>query len=241
MSNQPNNRPPIQPNPLDVMSTWLFAEPVAGATRRPNLRVRVVGNVPRIVVKTNVPEDKNNGLITFNTDLPTFAALFGKLQAIAEGRDDGSYTFEYNDDFVAGKKLDKRVTISSVKIGKDRETGKVYIAVLGYNRPKIQFFFGPSQYHALKRGDGSEIPEAEVSAVYAEGFVRAYLPLVTQLLVSEFNPDGRNVAKAPVPGQGGGGNQGNYQRRGGGGGGNYGGGGNRSNNSFDDDIEDFDF
>lgn len=232
MSDQPN-RPAFAPNPLDVMSTWLFAEPVAGSTRRPNLRIKVMGNVPRITVKTNVQDDKNHGKIDFNTDLATFSVIMHKIEQMAEGKDDKGFTAEYNDDFVAGKKLDRPMTLASVKVGKDRDTGKLFLAVLSNNRPKIQFFFGPSKYHALKHGDGSMMTDAEVSAAYAIGFVKSMTPMVQALLVNEFNADAKNVAKAPV-GAGGGG--GGFQQRG----------GQQpqrqapaANNSFDEDITAF--
>jgi len=219
MAEQFQNRPPIKPNSLDVMSTWMFAEPVASGNKRPNFRVKVIGNVPRFVVKTNVPEDRNNGRIDFNMDLPTFGAIMSRLQKLADGGDD-SFTFEYNDDFVGGKKLDKPVTVASVKGGRDRETGRIYIAVLGYNRPKVQFFFGPSKFHAMKHGDGSDVSAAEVSNAYCAGFITMYSKVVAELLVSEFNEDAKNVAKAPGAqgggGQGDGGGQ-NYNQNSGGG------------------------
>lgn len=234
MSDQ-QSRPQIQPNPLDVMSTWMYADPVAGATKRPNFRLKVIGNVPRFVVKTNVPDDKNNGRIDFNTDLATFSVILHKIEEIASGRDDRSYTAEYVDDFIAGKKLDKPVVIASVKVGKEAQTGRVYIAVLGYNRPKIQFFFGPSRYHALKLGDGSVLSEGEVSQAYAMGFVRGYAPIVQQLMVTEFNPDAKNVAKAPTGpgGYGGNQNQGNRGQNGNHGSSNR----SRPQPTMDDDID----
>lgn len=217
MAEQFSQRPPIKPNPLDVMSTWMFADPVAGGNKRPNFRVKVIGNVPRFVVKTNVPDDRNNGRIDFNMDLPTFGAILARLDKLADGGDD-TFTFEYNDDFVGGKKLDKPVTVASVKGGRDGSTGRIYIAVLGYNRPKIQFFFGPSKFHAMKAGDGSDVSAAEVSNAYCKGFVKMYSKLVAHLLTTEFNEDGKNVAKAPGAQGGGQGGGGNYQNRGGGGG-----------------------
>jgi len=219
MAEQPN-RAPITPTPLDVMSTWMFGDPVAGATKRPNLRVKVIGNVPRFVVKTNVPDDKNNGRIDFNCDLGTFSVIMNKIDELAEGGNE-TYDIEFIDDFIAGKKLDKPVTIATVKVGRDRQSGKVFMAVLGYNRPKIQFFFGPSKFHNIKRGDGSELTAEELSNAYAKGFVKAYAPIVYHLLCSEFNPDAKNVAKAPSQQQGGGQGGGGYQQNRGGGGGNY--------------------
>jgi len=213
MSEQPQ-RPPIIPNALDVMSTWMYAEPTSSGQKRPNFRVKVIGNVPRLVVKTNVPDDKNNGRIDYNMDLPTFGVIMAKIREIAQGKD-GSFTSEYVDDFIAGKKLDKPVVIASVKIGRDNASGKIYIAVLGYQRPKIQFFFGPSKFHTLKQGDGSELTEAEISSAYAMGFVDMYSKVVAELLISEFNPEGKNVAKAPT---GPGGYQNDNKPAGGGGG-----------------------
>lgn len=228
-------RPPIKPTPLDVMSTWLFTEPTAGATKRPNFRVKVIGNVPRFVVKTNVPDDKNNGRIDFNMDVSTFAVIMHKIEELAKGGDTG-YDIEYVDDFIAGKKLDKPVTIATVKVGRDRSNGKIFIAVLGYQRPKIQFFFGPSKFHAIKNSDGSDLSEADVSNAYAMGFVKSFSPIVYNLLVEEFNPDAKNVAKAPAQQGGGGGYGGNQGSNNSGGGGNYqqrgAGGGNAGGNDF---------
>lgn len=232
-----NNRPPITPNALDVMSTWMFAPPVHEGSKRPNLRVKVVGNVPRIVVKTNVDGDKNNGRIDFNTDTPTFSAMLSALSRLIRGEIDKA-DFDYIDDFVAGKKLDKKMTLATLKIGRTKEDGRIFMAVIGYERPKIQFVFGPSQYHNVKV-NGEELSPKEISEYYAESFIRWAGELVMNLLVSEFNPDGKNVAKAPnMQNQGQGGNGGGYNNRGGGGGynnnRNSGGGGNAEVEAFDD-------
>lgn len=222
MAEQQPQRKPIPLNVLDVMSNWLYAEPVAGATKRPHLRVRVIGNVPRFTVKTNVPDDKDYGRIDFHCDLPTFTVIMTKLKDIAEGRDDQSYTWTYEDHiFINGQRSDKPLVKSSVRVGKDRDTGQIYFAVLGHNRPKIQFFFGPSRFHVMKKGDGSELTQEEISKAYATGFTNGYAELVYNLLCSEFDEDARNVPKPMGPGgapQQGGGNRnaggGNYQQRG---------------------------
>lgn len=250
MSNQPQ-RTPLDPNIFDVMSNWLFADPVPGNQKRPNLRIKVLGNVPRITVKTNVDNDKNHGKIDFQTDLATFSAMIAKLIAMAEGTDtsDG-YNFDYKDDFLAGKKLDKEIIISTAQIGRDQQTGRLYIAILSgdKSRPRIQFFFGPSRYHDIRRRDGSPLTPRELSEAYAIGFCKPAARLVEQLLITTFNPDARNVAKAPVPDGGGGFNQGGGNRGGGGYNNNQGGGGGYNNNrqqqssgGFDDSaIADFD-
>lgn len=213
---QNNNQAPIPPGLGDVMSNWLYADPVTGSQKRPNFRLKTLGNVPRFIVKTNVPDDRDNGRIEFHSDLATFSVIVSFLERLGKGEDEGTYTFEYNDHiFIKGQRSEKPVTKASIKIGVDKTTGRIYIAVLGYNRPKIQFFFGPSNYHAMKAGDGSELDVGLVSRAYALGCAREWAVRIPMMLVNEFNPDAKNVAKAPgAPGGGqqqGGGN--NYQQR----------------------------
>lgn len=219
MNNQPQ-RAPLDPNIFDVMSNWLYADPVPGNQRRPNLRVKVIGNVPRIQVKTNVDNDKNHGRIDFQTDLFNFSTMLYRLKSMADGTDttDG-YNFDYKDNFLAGKKLDNEIIISTAQIGRDQATGRLYIAILSgdKSRPRIQFFFGPSRFHDMRRRDGSPLTPKELSEAYALGFCKPVARLVEQLLLTTFNPDARNVAKAPVPGGAGGGGNRNFGNQGGGG------------------------
>lgn len=227
---------------FDVMSNWLFAKPVNGSNKRPNLRIKVLGNVPRITVKTGVDGDKDYGKIDFQTDLATFTVAMHKLQEMAEGRDQSEgYIFDYENDFLAGKKLDNKIVLSMLQIGRDKESGKLYIAVISgdKSRPRIQFFFGPSQYHNIRRKDGSALTEREMSDAYAIGFLKPACKLMMQYLESNFDPEAKNVPK-PM-GQQGGGNGGGYgggNRQGGNSGGYQGGGnsGGGSSSSFDEDL-----
>jgi hypothetical protein len=218
-----NQRPPQKLTIFNVMSMWMYADPVMGATKRPNLRVGVFGNVPRISVRTNVEGDRNNGKIDFNTDLATFAAAMSSLKKIAEGTaKEDCYNFDYIDDFVAGKKLDRPVVISTLQVGRDKETGRLYIAVLApesQNRPRIRFFFGPSKYHNIRLRDGSPLGAAEMSEAYAIGFLEPACQLVYTMLAGDhFDENAKNVAKMVVPGQGGGNSGGYNNNRGGNGG-----------------------
>jgi len=240
------NRAPLDPNILDVMSNWLFTDPVAGASKRPNFRVKVLGNVPRISVKTNVENDKQFGKIDFQTDLATWGTIIALANDMAEGRDDSDgYNWDYKDDFLAGKKLDREMVLSTLQIGRDRESGRMYISVLSSDksRPRIQFWFGPTKYHDIRHRDGSPLAPRKLSESFARGFLKPISELVSHLLISQFNPDAKNVAKAgPQMGGGGGGGYNNQGRGGnGGGGGNYGGGNNYnrggSNNNHSDAVD----
>lgn len=203
MSDSP--REPFTPTIFNVMSMWLYADPVMGSTKRPDLRIDVFGNVPRITVRTKVEGDKNNGKIEFKTDLPTFATAMHMLKRIADGTaTEDLYNFDYRDDFVAGKKLDQQIIISTLQVGRDKD-GRLYIAVLApmsQNRPRIQFFFGPSKFHDIRTRDGQQLSARAMSEAYAVGFLEPATRLVEHMLVTKFDPDAKNVAKPPQQGGG---------------------------------------
>lgn len=220
------NAPVVQLNPFSVMSTWLYADAVQGSSKRPQIRFNVRGNVPNIFVKTGVEGDDNHGKIEFRTDLPTFAAAMHYARCLATNVPDtpSKRVFIYQDDFVAGKRMDKIIPLSKLEIGRAQD-GRVYITVLSTksSRPRIPFYFGPSKYHSIQNGDGSEISPKEMSEAYAVGFLVPAEAITYQLLVSQFDPNAKNVANPANfgGGGGGGGNQGGQRQ----GGGNYGGGG----------------
>lgn len=252
MSQQNGPAPTL--NVFSVMSNWMFADPVEGSQKRPSLRVGVFGNVPRITVKTNLQGDINHGKIDFNMDLATFAVGMAYLNDLIDGKEGvaNELKLEYQDDFVAGKKLDKIITLATWVIGKAQD-GRIYMAVISsqQSRPRIRFFFGPTKYHNLKNGDGSQLGQDKISQAYAKGFARSSEPLVYNLLTgTSFDPNAKNVANpANFNGGGGGGQQGGGRPQGGGqrpqysGGGNSngGGGGQKNFDNFDSDLPDFNF
>lgn len=193
---QPANAPIL--NIFSVMSNWLHAEPVEGAQKRPNIRFQVLGNVPRIVVRTNLPNDINYGRIEFKTDLATFTAAMHYAQKLADNAPDvpQERRFVYQDDFLAGKRLDKTMVISQLVIGRDAQTSRLYMAIVSsqQQRPRIRFYFGPSKYHDILNEEGQSITPKEMSEMYAIGFLKPAYDLTTQLLMQDFDPNGRNVA-----------------------------------------------
>lgn len=248
MAYEQQQRPPSPLTIFDVMSNWLFADPVQGAHKRPNIKIKPMGNVPRVIVKTNVEGDRNNGRIDFNTDLATFTAAMFTLKQLAEGTaKQDCYNWDYTDDFVAGKKLDKPMLLSTLQVARDKDTGRLYIAVIAHQRPRIQFFFGPSKFHGCRLRDGSPLPMDELSNAYAIGFLEPACAMLFNLLSgSAFDENAKNVAKPPAMqgGGGGGGNSygGGQQRQQGGGGGYQGGGQQRQQQApapTFDDIPDF--
>jgi hypothetical protein len=235
MAYEQQQRPPSPLTIFDVMSNWLFADPVQGSNKRPNIKIKPMGNVPRIIVKTNVEGDRNNGRIDFNTDLATFSAAMQTLKQMAEGRAlQDLYNFDYTDDFVAGKKLDKPMLLSTLQLGRDKDTGRLYMAIIAHQRPRIQFFFGPSKFHGVRLRDGSPLPGDQLSNAYALGFLEPACAMLYNLLSgSAFDENAKNVAKPPaMQGGNGGGGGGNYGGNRGGGGNSYGGGNRQGGNSY---------
>jgi hypothetical protein len=233
------NAPVQQLNPFSVMSTWLYADPVQGSSKRPQIRFNVRGNVPNIFVKTGVEGDENHGKIEFRTDLPTFAAAMHYAKCLVNNVPDTptKRVFLYQDDFLAGKRMDKIIPISKFEIGRAQD-GRVYMTVLSTksSRPRIPFFFGPSKYHTIQNGDGSEITAKEMSEAYAIGFLVPAEAIIYQLLVTQFDPNAKNVAN---PANFGGGNSGGGGGQRSGGNSNYnGGGGQRQSSPVNDSFDD---
>lgn len=220
-----SNMPQVTLNAFSVMSTWLYAQPVQGSSKRPSIRFNVRGNVPTVVVKTGVEGDENHGKIDFRTDLATFAAAIHYAKNLANDVP-GTPTkrvFIYQDDFVAGKRLDKQMVLSKWEIGRAQD-GRIYMAVLSTksSRPRVPFYFGPSKYHSIQNGDGSEITPKEMSEAYAIGFLAPAEAIVYNLMVSQFDENAKNVANpANFGGGNGGGGNGGFKGNGGGGNGGY--------------------
>ncbi|ARV76734.1 hypothetical protein PHABIO_103 [Pseudomonas phage Phabio] len=234
-------------NIFSQMTNWLFAEPAEGAQKRPTLRFGVFGNEPRITVKTNVPNDLNHGKIDFNCDMATFFAAMSFAKALAEGTATATERkFVYQNDFVAGKKLDRIIPITTLVIGRAQD-GRMYIALLSAqaSRPKIRFFFGPTKYHNITNGDGSAISAEEMSNAYALGYLQPATQFMFGLLTGvSFDPNAKGVAN---PANIGGGQGGGQRPQGGGGGGyqqrpqnNGGGGGGGFNKPASGGFDDFD-
>lgn len=183
-------------NMFSLMNGWLYTDPVQGAQKRPTLRVGVFGNNPRLTVRTNVEGDQNHGKIDFNCDLATFAAAIAYVRKLANGVDcEPHMEFVYQNDFVAGKKLDSIIPLTNLVIGKDAE-GRIYIALVSSqtSRPRIKFYFGPSKHHDILLKDKSKAGPGLLSQCYAEGWAKPAYDLVIHYLTADFDPNAKGVA-----------------------------------------------
>ena len=220
-------------NAFDNRKLSLSAPCPTAEGRFSSLTMQLVKNNPRLTVYTNDPNDatekNNNGRIQANLDAPTFFALIALLRRAvafrptAEEKEFKETVVNSNFTFFGGKRSDKPLVVSEIKVGKDQE-GCVWISVLAYNkeRPRIKFVFGPAYdyknaiyYHNFLHIDGTPFTKAEMSVLYAEGYINVLSELMAHLMVTEF------VDTRPEQDNGGG-----NRRQGGGGGGGYQRGGN---------------
>lgn len=215
-------------------------------------------NNPRITIFTREPAepDNNNGMITANLDMPHFNIFLERLANLATIKEEYSesmhnWNFTYENDV---KSVEPSKT-SELWIGRDAD-GSAWISVTAANRPKIKFYFGISEFHFLKKGDGSEFSKREIGDIYLRAYVKMLSEIMNGCAVKAYipweKPEGEFQKKPYQPKgnyQGGGNNykQGggnnwnkggnnNYRQNnnGGGGGGNWnrGGGGNWNKNNY---------
>lgn len=227
--------------PLDDQRMKLYGAIVQGATKRPTLTFgyvtrKFVANMASITVKTQVPNDANNGNI--KAEIP-MALMYSIRETIndmlalpgAQERIRGLYT-----DFLAGKKMDQPVKYASLIIGKE-DDGRIYLALVARNRPSIKFHIAPDDFFREVTKDGAEMNTTEYYAQYARGYMSMIFDVYGNLTQSEFigwSPDNANGGQGANQNGGGNNNQysgGNNQNQNGGGGGNGGWGGNDGGNN----------
>ncbi|MNP89045.1 hypothetical protein D3C85_14410 [compost metagenome] len=220
---------------LDEPSLVLKARKQDGMEGEPTLRATYYENCPRLVVKTKVPNDRNNGKIEAAMNNRAFFAMLRAVELVANSKEPIVLALDNKGHRFVEKKRDPNPSImSSIKIEKNAE-GIVSINIsAGKNRPDIDFLFMNETYHGWRSADGP-MPHGVASRLFALGWVdtmREYVSLVIEknykrpawMDRNRQDGGGNGNWKNNNGGNGGGGNSwGNRQ-----GGGNNGGGGNNN-------------
>lgn len=243
MSDQRKERPETI---LDDPALGLKAQRTGDMEGEPTLRPAYYENNPRLVVKTKVPNDKNNGKIEAAMSNHAFFSMLRALESVANSKEPTIVFMDNKGHRFVDKKRDPNPSIMSViKLEKNHQ-GIVSICIsAGKNRPQIEFPFIDPGYHNFRNGDG-QMPIGQSSRFYALGWVDVMREYMGKVIERNYErPAWMNRDR-----QGGGfqGNNGGYQnnRQGGNnnGGNNYQ--GNRAQSapaptggndfSFDDDV-----
>lgn len=202
---------------LDDFKMRLTADIQPGAAKKPFLEVRWVKNCPAFCVKTNVPADaaKNNGVIRCGLDAHTAFALLELIRAVAQNEQfEGTElpAISVNNVGPDFKKGGQVGTLNSIKVG--RHNGRVFICCIEYGRPKIPFYFGPTDYHKLVDGNDQPINDNIVSSIYAMGYAKMLENLLPVVMNDNYVDRETVMASWDKKGQNGGGQQqGSYQPR----------------------------
>lgn len=229
--------PPREKNVLDNPKLKLYAPNSKGQSAK--LGWELFKNNPRIVVRTNDPEDTvEYGKITAAMDLVTFFALMQLITQAANAKGEFREKID-NKNFTwgGGQRSEKPVVVNSTIVSRDAE-GVISLTVSAPRRPVIKFQFDSSDYHNFVKSDGTPLERGEASQRVALGYVNmlemlmAHLAVVNYVEPEQKQPGGGGGGGFQRGGQGGGGG-GNFNRGGGNQGGGGGGGG-RVEDSLDD-------
>ena len=192
----------------------------------PRLYWAIFDGNPRIVVRTQDPNDKDNnyGTIVAPMDPIIMSVLSDIIRQAAEAEPGWRQKITNKSTWHNGQKLQEPTRINDIIVGKDSE-GCVYIALHEDNRPNLRFLFGPSSFHYLIKNDGSPLSKAELSVLFAKGYANMVMQAVGTIIgyssyagVYKEHEGEKNASFRPSGNSGGnysnGGNRGNWGNKG---------------------------
>lgn len=149
----------------------------------PRLYWAIFDGNPRIVVRTQDPNDKDNnyGTIVAPMDPIIMSVLSDIIRQAADAEPGWRQKITNKSTWHNGQKLQEPTRINDIIVGKDSE-GCVYIALHEDNRPNLRFLFGPSTFHYLIKNDGSPLSKAELSVLFAKGYANMVMQAVGTII-----------------------------------------------------------
>lgn len=179
-------------------------------------------------------KENNFGKLTARLGGTVFFTLLNLLK-IAKTKEPGwKMGLQNFHNYVNGQKVDKPQHINDVLVGVDGE-GCVWMTIVENGRESVRFFFGPSDWHNWKKGDGEMATRKEMNHWSLDGYVAGVTAAMSSIIgLHAVNGTGEEKFGSGAPSAGGnsgwksnGGNNNWKDRQGGGGwkGGNNNGGG----------------
>ena len=197
-------------NALDEQKLKLMTEaPLATATKPASLQPAMIANQLRLRCWTNVPSDKNDGLIEARMDSATFRSFFEQLMLIVEGTRTETIRLACDAQDEQGNQAHS-VTV----VGGRDDQGRVFIGLIpvDQSRPRPQFILQTSSWHRWLDAQNQPIAASLASEIFARGWIRSIVELSTSVLAVNFSerqigPDCKTIPQ----GQGQGGQRPPYQ------------------------------
>jgi hypothetical protein len=193
--NNGGNRPPARDkNVLDDPRLTLSA-PTPGVDKAwAKMNWGFFGNNGHLVVWTNDPEDQTeknaNGKIGVKIpaqDYEKFLSLIDLAIDLPPGEKNGMDVIDYS--YYGRERSEKPEVQATIWVGKNKE-GEVWLSLISKDnsRPKIQFKFGKTMYHAFKHGDGQPFSDAETSVLAARAHLRTIRRALDHLFPTTYVP-----------------------------------------------------
>lgn len=220
-----DQKPPRAETIFDDPSLGLKAKKQEGMEGEPTLRPAIYENNPRLVVKTKVPNDRNNGKIEAAMSGRAFASVLRAIEEIANNPAPDKIFMDNKGHRFVDKKRDPNPSIMSCILIEKDEKGVISITIsAGKQRPLIPFYFVDETYHHFREANGEAMSLGRASKLYALGWVDEVRDLMAIVRANTYVKPAWMTRFETQNAQGGG------QKFNGGGGGGYQGGNNYQNN-----------
>lgn len=192
MSDNKYNNKPREKTAMDMRKLKLSTDSVVPG-KKAQLVFGIHANNPRVTVYTGDPSEASNdkagyGKIQANLDAPIFETFIGMIEHAATVREEWSAKIENkNYTWYSGKRSDKPVLLSELWVGRSKD-GLVWVSVISadQNRPKLRFYFTPSEFHHFVKRTGEPFAKDEVNNLYALGYARLLRGVSQQVLVNHY-------------------------------------------------------
>lgn len=113
--------------------------------------------------------------------------------------------------YINGQKVDKPQHVNDVLIGTDND-GCVWMTIVENGRESVRFFFGPSDWHNWKKGDGEMATRKEMNHWSVEGYVNGVTAAMSAIMgLHAVNGTGEEKFGSGAPSAGG--NNGGWQKK----------------------------
>lgn len=115
-------------------------------------------------------KENNFGKLTARLGGTVFYTLLNLLKA-AKGKESGwKIGLQNFHNYVNGQRVDKPQHVNDVMVGVDGD-GCVWMTIVENGRESVRFFFGPTDWHNWKKGDGEVATRKEMNHWSLDGYV----------------------------------------------------------------------
>ena len=195
----------------------MYAPSVKNPDKHLRLNIGISGTgfpFMNVDVDENIQErtkENNFGKLTARLGGTVFFTLLNLLK-IAKTKEPGwKMGLQNFHNYVNGQKVDKPQHVNDVLVGVDGD-GCVWMTIVENGRESVRFFFGPSDWHNWKKGDGEMATRKEMNHWSLEGYVAGVTAAMSAIMgLHAVNGTGEEKFGSGAPSAGG--NNGGWQKK----------------------------